>query len=201
MRSGRLALGAVLALAVAVALVALPAAASAADRLAGARQVLALTQQRLSFMESVAASKWLSRTPIQDTAQEATVLQTARDAATASELQPASVANLFGVEITAAKVVQLGWGQEWLLNGFPADQPAPDLTAIRPQIAALTPAIVDALARTTAVHCVRDARARLLHDATRTITVAQVTPAVRVAVVDAILRVRGAGRDAPCGGV
>ncbi|MCW3008254.1 MAG: chorismate mutase [Solirubrobacterales bacterium] len=189
------------ALTLAVVLIALPAQASAADRLAGARQVLALTQQRLSFMETVAASKWLSRSPIQDSAQEATVLQAARDAATARELAPASVANLFAAEITAAKVVQLGWGDEWLLYGFPADQPPPDLTAIRPQIAALTPAIADALTQTSLAHCVRDARARLLRDAATTIATAKVTPAVRESIVDAILRVRPVGRLAPCGRV
>jgi chorismate mutase-like protein len=198
-RIRRLALGAALALT--VSLCACTASACAADRLAGARQVLALTQQRLSFMETVAASKWLSRTPIQDTTQEASVLATARDAAAARELQPDSVATLFSAEITAAKVVQLGWGDEWLLYGYPADHPAPDLTAIRPQIAALTPAIADALAQTGLVHCVRDARARLLRDAATTITVAKVTPAVREAIVDAILQVRPAGRRAPCSGV
>jgi chorismate mutase len=198
-RVPRLALGAALATALLGA--AVPASASAADRLAGARQVLALTQQRLSFMEAVAASKWLSRSPIQDTAQEASVLQTAREAATARQLQPDSVANLFTAEITAAKVVQLGWGDQWLLLGYPADQPAPDLTTIRPQIAALTPAIADALTQTSLAHCVPDARARLLRDAGTTITVQQVTPAVRASIVDAILQVRPAGRRAPCGGV
>jgi chorismate mutase-like protein len=199
MRAARAALGAVLALT--LLLGAAPAPASAADRLAGARQVLALTQQRLSFMETVAASKWLSRTPIQDTAQEASVLGAARDAATARGLAPGTVANLFAAQITAAKVVQLGWGDEWLLHGYPPDHPAPDLSAIRPQIAALTPAIADALAQTTLVHCVRGARTRLLRDATATITVAKVTPAVRVAIVDAILEVRTTGRRAPCGRV
>lgn len=199
MRVPRLALGAALATALLGAVV--PASASAADRLAGARQVLALTQGRLSFMETVAASKWVSRSPIQDTAQEASVLQTARAAATARQLQPDSVATLFMAEITAAKVVQLGWGEQWLLLGYPAQQPVPDLDAIRPQIAALTPAIADALAQTTQVHCVADARARLLRDAARTITVAKVTPQARTAIVDAILQIRPAGRRAPCSGV
>jgi chorismate mutase len=193
------ALGALLALAALAGLA--PSPASAADRLAGAREVLALTQQRLSFMETVAAAKWLTRTPIQDPAQEASVLQSARDAAVASGLQPDSVAALFSAEIGAAKVIQLGWGEQWLLHGFPADQPAPDLATVRPRIAALTPAIVAALTQTTRVRCVRDARARLLRDAARTITVAQATPALRVAIVDATLQVRSAGRRAPCSAV
>lgn len=187
--------------ALALALVALPGSAPAADRLAGARQVLGLTQQRLSFMEAVAAAKWLSRAPIQDSAQEAAVLQSARDAATARGLQPDSVANLFATEIRAAKVVQLGWGERWLLLGYPADQPAPDLATIRPQIAALTPAIAAALADTALVHCVPDARARLRRDADRLITVPMATPALRTAIVDAILRVRDVSRPAPCGGI
>ncbi len=58
-----------------------PAAAAQADDLSGAREVLALTQQRLSYMETVAAAKWATRAPIQDPAQEATPTWLLPDAA------------------------------------------------------------------------------------------------------------------------
>ena len=122
-----------------------PARAADAD-LDGARTVLQLSQQRLSFMRTVMAAKWASRAPIEDLAQEATVLDAARAAGAERGLSPETVAGVFAQEISAAKVVQLGWGSEWLLHGYPADEPVPDLAAVRPQIAALTPQIADALA-------------------------------------------------------
>ena len=179
----------------------IPAGAARADDLSGAREVLALTQQRLSFMETVAAAKWATRSPIQDAAQEATVLASARDLATARELNPASVANLFQAQITAAKEIQLGWGEQWLLLGYPADQPVPDLSGVRPQIAALAPAIADALTHTERMHCVRNAYASLMRAARATITVRFADEALRRQVVDALMRVRPAGRRAPCSGV
>ena len=112
-----------------------PASAARADDLSGARDVLALTEQRLSYMETVAAAKWVSRTPIQDSAQEASVLAGARQLAAERGLNADSVAHLFRAEIEAAKQIQLGWGEQWLLHGFPADAPVADLAVVRPQIA------------------------------------------------------------------
>ncbi|UGS34471.1 hypothetical protein DSM104329_00849 [Capillimicrobium parvum] len=177
-----------------------PARAADAD-LDGARTVLQLSQQRLSFMRTVMAAKWASRAPIEDLAQEASVLDAARAAGTERGLGPETVAGVFAQEISAAKVVQLGWGSQWLLHGYPADEPAPDLTAVRPQIAALTPQIADALVRTDRLNCVRRARARLLREAKIIVTTQYVTARVRRGLVDAILRVRGASRRAPCAGV
>jgi hypothetical protein len=108
---------------------------------------------------------------------------------------------VFAQEISAEKVVQLGYGAEWLLHGFPAGEPAPDLTTVRPQIAALTPQIADALVRTERLHCVRRARAWLLREARVIVTTPYVTPHVRRKLVDAILRVRPASRRATCRGV
>jgi len=177
------------------------ASAARADDLSGAREVLALTQQRLSYMETVAAAKWASRSPIQDSAQEATVLASARELAAARELDPASVADLFQAQITAAKQIQLGWGEEWLLYGYPADRPVPDLSGVRPQIAALAPAIADALTRTGRVHCVRNAYASLMKAARATITVRFADDALRRQIVEALLHVRPEGRRVPCSGI
>jgi chorismate mutase-like protein len=175
-----------------------PAAAAQADDLSGAREVLALTQQRLSYMETVVAAKWATRSPIEDAAQEERVLASARDLATERELNPASVAHLFRAQITAAKDIQLGWGEEWLLHGYPADRPVPDLASVRPQIAAVAPAIADALTHTERMHCVRNAYASLMKAARATITVRFADDALRRQIVDAILRVRPESRRAPC---
>ena len=175
-----------------------PAGAAQADDLSGAREVLALTQQRLSFMETVVAAKWATRSPIEDAEQEARVLASARELATARELNPTSVANLFQAQISAAKDIQLGWGEEWLLHGYPADRPAPDLAAVRPQIGAIAPAIADALTHTERMHCVRNARASLMKAARATITVRFADDRLRREIVDALLQVRPAGRRAPC---
>lgn len=178
-----------------------PAGAAHADDLSGAREVLALTQQRLSYMETVAAAKWASRSPIQDSAQEASVLAGARELATARELDADAVANLFQAQITAAKEVQLGWGEQWLLYGYPADAPVPDLSSVRPQIAALAPAIADALAHTERMHCVPNAYASLMKAARATITVRFADEALRRQIVGALLQVRPMGRRAPCSNI
>lgn len=175
-----------------------PAGAARADDLSGARELLALTQQRLSYMETVAAAKWATRAPITDPAQEAAVLSSARELAAARELNADSVAHLFAAQITAAKEVQLGWGEQWLLFGYPADQPVPDLAGVRPQIAALAPAIADALTRTGRMHCVRNAYASLMKAARAAITVRFADDRLRRQIVDAVLRVRPLGRRAPC---
>jgi chorismate mutase-like protein len=187
--------------ALALLVVAAPAPAGAADAdLDGARTVLQLSQQRLSYMRTVMAAKWFSRSPVEDTAQEATVLDTARAAGAERGLRPESVAGVFAHEISAAQVVQLGWGREWLLHGFPAGETAPDLAAVRPQIAALTPQIADALVRTDRLHCVRRARARLLREAKVIVTTPHVTARARRGLVDAILDVRPVSRRAACPG-
>lgn len=178
-----------------------PASAARADDLSGAREVLALTQQRLSYMETVAAAKWATRTPIQDTAQEASVLASARELATARALEADSVANLFTAQITAAKEVQLGWGEQWLLHGYPTDAPVGDLSTVRPQIAALAPAIADALTHTQRMHCVRNAYASLMKAARATITVRFADDTLRRQIVSALLGVRPIGRRAPCSNI
>ena len=175
-----------------------PAGAAQADDLSGARAVLALTQQRLSYMETVAAAKWATRSPIEDPAQEAAVLSTARDLARARELNAASVDHLFAAQIAAAKQIQLGWGEEWLLYGYPPDATVPDLATVRPQIAAIAPAIADALTHTDRMHCARHPYASLMRAARAAITVRFADDRLRRTIVGAILRVRPDSRRPPC---
>jgi chorismate mutase-like protein len=195
---GLLAAVAVAAVAASASVAASPAAATEYDRLAPARQVLSLTDDRLALMRGVMATKWAARTPIEDLAQEATVLAGARAAAAEHELQPDGVEGLFGQQILAAKEVQLGWGGAWLMHGFPADEPVPDLAAVRAELAAIGPEIVDALVHMPAVHCARNLRARLLRVADRRITTPYVTDERRAAIVGALLDVRPAGGLEPC---
>lgn len=185
--------------AVVAAAVAGPAAATEFDRLAPARAVLVLTDERLELMRGVMATKWVSRAPIEDLAQEQTVLASARAAAQERGLEPDAVAAFFSEQIAAAKEVQLGWGSRWLLHGFPADEPVPDLADVRARLAALTPAFLGHLEHVDQVLCARNVRARLLRVAARRVDEPFVTAERRAAVVDRVLAVRPAGGRVACG--
>jgi chorismate mutase len=156
-----------------------------------ARRALSLSDARLALMRSVMASKWQSRAPVEDRAQERTVLDGARQAARQRGLGEAGVVAVFEAEISTAKTVQLGWGREWLLHGFPAAEPAPDIAAIRAELADLSPRIADALADLGTLRCRPGARTALLHDSRRLLRTRFVTDRARADVVDALLQVHG----------
>jgi len=143
-------------------------------------------------MRSVMASKWQSRAPVEDRAQEQVVVSGARAAARERGLGEAGVAAVFEAEISSAKIVELGWGREWLLNGFPAGEPAPDIAQVRATLADLSPRIVDALAGLDGLRCRPGARAALLRDSRRLIRARFVTNRARASLVDALLKVHGA---------
>ena len=168
-----------------------PASAAAPDR--AAHRALALTATRLGYMRGVMATKWVSRSPVQDTAQEAKVLDGARDQARRHGLAPGGVAAVFRQEIALAKVVQLGWGNRWLLLGFPADEPVPSLDDLRAKLGALSPKIVDALAGLDDLRCRPHAARTLRRRARRVIRTRYVGPSDRAALVAALLRVRAPG--------
>jgi chorismate mutase len=171
------------------------ATANTGSPASAARRALSLSDARLSLMRSVMASKWQTRAPVQDRAQEQTVLSSARDAARRHGLGAAGVAAVFEAEISTAKTVQLGWGRRWLLHGFPADEPAPDIAQIRAKLADLSPRIVDALAGLDGLRCRPGARAALLRDSRRLIRTRYVTDRARAQLVDALLKVHG---TTPC---
>lgn len=176
------------------------ASATELDRLAPARAALGLTGERLDLMRGVMATKWVARTPIEDVDQEQAVLASARAAARQRGLDPDAVAAFFAEQIEAAKEVQLGWGGRWLLRGFPADEPVPDLADLRARLAALTPAFLDALGRMADVRCARNLRARLLRVAGRRVDEPFVSDGRRAAIVDRMLAVaRLAGGPSRCG--
>ncbi len=170
-----------------------PAAAGAVGGIGAARTVLRLTDERLSLMKQVMASKWLSRSPIEDRAQERRVVAGALVLSRRRGLEDAGVGRFFGQEITAAKEVQLGWGERWLWYGVPLHMMPPDLTRLRAQLAALTPRLVDALAGLGRLRCQRGARATLTRETRHLIRTMFVTERRRAAIVAALLSVRHLG--------
>jgi chorismate mutase-like protein len=173
----------------ALAILIIPAAAQAASPHQSAKDALRLSAERLSFMRGVMATKWASRSPVEAPQQEATVIAAARDLATKQGLNADTVTKVFEQEIGLAKTVEIGWGSEWLLHGFPADEPVPDLTQLRTQLAAFSPKIVQALSGLGNFRCGDHARRTLLRDGKRLVRTRYVTKRDRERLVDAILRV------------
>jgi chorismate mutase len=139
--------------------------------LKAARQILTLTEQRLELMEQVMASKWLSRSPIQDPAQEATVTETAVAEAEALGVSAKLTRKLFAVEIAAAKEVQLGWGAQWLYFGAPEGLTAPELTTLRAELTGISKAIVADLPRIEGLSALPHVHTRLLNAAKKILIV------------------------------
>lgn len=162
-----------------------------------ARTALRLTGERLALMKQVMASKWVSRSPIQDRAQERVVMAGALALSRRRGLADAGVRRVFGQEILAAKEVQLGWGQQWLWYGFPRHLRPPDLTQMRAKLASLTPEVVDALARLGRLRCQARGRVALLHASRRLIRTRFVSDRRRAAIVAALLSVRRVGSSCP----
>lgn len=167
-----------------------PAGAQARTPMASARLALRLTNDRLSLMKSVMASKWISRSPIDDPAQEQVVINGALALSRPRGLADAGVRRFFKAQIGAAKQIELSWGKRWLWSGYPSGLKPPDLTELRAQLAALTPKFIDALAGLGQLRCRRGVRAKLLRESRRLIRVRFVTGPMRASIVDALLSVR-----------
>jgi hypothetical protein len=98
------------------------------------------------------------------------------------------VRRFFALQIAVAKDVELAWGHEWLLHGFPPDVRAPDLTVLRGELSALTPRLVAALAGLGRLQR-EPARALLLRESRRIVRTPHVTDGERDALVTALLAV------------
>ncbi len=173
-----------------------PGASRATAAPAGLRDAhtfLRLTNERLALMKAVMESKWLSRSPIQDRAQEQRVVQGALAISRKLGLADAGVSRVFAQEILAAKEVQLGWGTRWLWYGFPGDIKAPDLPRLRAQITALTPQLIDALAGLGRLRCQPGVRVTLTRASRRLIRTSYVSDRRYAAIVAALLSVRHVG--------
>lgn len=81
--------------------------------------MLVLTRERLCLMDEVMAAKWFSRTPIQDPAQEAVVIEGAVAKGGERGVAGSFTRGLFEAEVAAAKEVEPGRGAEWLYLGAP----------------------------------------------------------------------------------
>ncbi|MEZ1316226.1 chorismate mutase [Pseudomonas fluorescens] len=102
---------------------------------ASLQTLLATMNERLNIAQSVALSKWDSRTPIQDSAREAQVIANARKQAISRKLDPDEVAELIAAQIEASKLVQYGLLAQWQAAGKAPDVPRPNLTRdVRPQL-------------------------------------------------------------------
>lgn len=96
-----------------------------------------LVNERLVLMKEVAAYKFANGIEIENRSRETVVLQRAMQSAERYQLDPESVETFFRLQIKVAKVVQQGWINYWIAQGFDHTQDAgiTDLNAeIRPKL-------------------------------------------------------------------
>jgi chorismate mutase len=168
------------------------AAATAPDdgAFGAAREALVLSKERLGLMKEVMASKWVSRAPIQDLAQEESVKEAAVGEGLELGVAAGATRELFGAEIAAAKEVQLGWGSHWLYFGAPAELAAPDLTQLRTTLGAISEGLVALLPKLVGLRDEPKAEARLMAAAAKILRLPYLGSAGRVAIVEGLLAIR-----------
>lgn len=99
------------------------------------QRLFQLMNQRLSYMEDVAAYKWVNNEPIENVEQEKIVIKSAREKATEQGLNADEVEAFFRLQIELAKKVQQQWHRQWKKDGFPKSQRFDDLTTtVRPEL-------------------------------------------------------------------
>ncbi len=104
-----------------------------------------LVNERLSYMRSVAAYKWINARPIEDVDREARVLESAEIAGLRYGIKREATRAFFVAQIEAAKDIQRYWFARWRQGGAP--DKAPDLDReVRPALLQLGDAIMQALA-------------------------------------------------------
>lgn len=101
---------------------------------------------RLSFMKDVAGYKALNHLPIEDAAQEAKVLESAKTEAKKLGLDPATVEPFIVAQINAAKAVEYRYLADWLARPEEGWQPRP-LDKVRAEIAQLSREILQQIAQ------------------------------------------------------
>ena len=105
-----------------------------------------LVDQRLSYMDDVAAYKWVKGLPIEDLERERVVMADSLKNAARHELEPNSVRSFFELQIALAKSVQAHWFRRWDRTSFGA-RDIPDLPGqIRPELLRLGDEILGAVA-------------------------------------------------------
>lgn len=102
--------------------------------------------QRLSYMKDVAGFKAQHHLPIEDLAQEAKVLASAKTEAEKLGLDPGSVEPLIIAQINAAKAIEYRYEADWLAEPEVGWQPRP-LDEVRQEIAELSKEILQQVAQ------------------------------------------------------
>lgn len=107
--------------------------------------VFSLLDARLALMPDVAAAKWIAGQPVSDPAREATVIQSAGDAAARRGLARAPVEALFEQQITLARESQSKWMERWRQEGAGPTSARSLRDDLRPTIDHLTQALLRSL--------------------------------------------------------
>ena len=158
-----------------------------------AQDLARAVDDRLDLMRDVAAAKWISGAPIQDSVREAAVLARVAERARMLGLDADATQAFFDTQIRLARDVQQQWHARWRTAGHcaPCDEPAP-LQAVRERIDAaneqqLAALYIAAPMRTDEADVLdQELRARLR---SRQLTPTQIDELVRAAA--AITRVSG----------
>lgn len=111
-----------------------------------------LMDRRLGMMVDVARHKWNSKVPIEDLVREAQIIAGLTQQAAAMGLSSAWAEAFFRAQIEAAKTIQREHFARWETEKAGAFENVPDLaTVLRPQLDALTPKLLRALAANEAL--------------------------------------------------
>lgn len=144
--------------------------------------LVAAMDLRLQLMPLVAAVKRREQMPIEDPAQEARVLEHARAAAKAADLNGDDVAALFRVQIDAAKAVEHA-----TTVSAPADA---SLADVRAAVTAASDQIITELARSARWFREPGSRAQIDAAVRNGLTTPKLSPALKARLVDGFSRVR-----------
>ncbi|MTH96874.1 gamma subclass chorismate mutase AroQ [Roseibium sp. RKSG952] len=143
--------------------------------------------ERLEYMEPVAAFKLKHNDPVDDPAREAVVLKAATRQAVKEGLPASPVEAFFQAQMNAAKNIQNCWIARWG-KGDPVLQDAPDLkTVVRPQLISLGDKIIKLMADETVTPTD-------LASYNATVNVKCLSPAAKQSVFEALLQVQNASK-------
>jgi chorismate mutase len=127
-----------------------------------------LSADRVLVSDQVAAAKYGTGQPIDDSAREQQVLDGVADQARALGTDPDEVVRVFRDQIEASKVVQRGLYRLWDADPSKAPTSRPDLSKVRVEINRINGDLVQAIADTEAIRTSPECRGRLLAAYART---------------------------------
>jgi chorismate mutase len=116
------------------------------------RPLMEASARRLALAREVALAKWDTRSPVEDPAREAAVINAAVKDGELRGLDPTSVSHFFRAQIEANKIVQYSLLAQWYRAGTaPAHRPTNLDAVIRPELDQLEKKLVEVLAGTAAI--------------------------------------------------